>query len=212
LPGRLCSLLAGISGFWSRFCKYPAKLLVKIQTADYGVYMNFFADVPQHTWKLFGSYANGKNDSKSDFDVILCGVTREDLEHPYFEDLVQQLRTFSVEEGKHLDLFIDQPSRNRLESVFSPDERAIDAGAEAYKAIHFGAKEITVMHLVRACSYLSASGREEITSQEEFIERQNSKKRDLDALLIASREAEGLPAASRGKADLPGVPSKARSY
>lgn len=163
--------------------------------------MSFYADVPAHTWKLFGSYAIGREDSKSDFDVVLCGVNKKQLEHPFFEDIIGQLRPYSVEEGKHLDLFIDHPDKHKFVSVFSP-ERAINAGADVYRAIQFSAKKIDHMHLMRACAYLSASAREPICSEEEFVERQQAKHQEMERLLLASKEAE---------ASLPGTSRKARA-
>lgn len=135
----------------------------------------FYADVPQHRWLMFGSHLTGSADRHSDFDVILSGPSRKDLDHPYFEDLLGKLRAVSVENDGVLDLFLDEPERKRLDSVFSPGERALDAGPAYYEAVTGGAKEITIQHFVSAVRHLSARGRDPITSREQFEERMAAK-------------------------------------
>lgn len=177
--------------------------------------MNFYTDVPAHQWKIFGSYADGSHDAKSDYDVALCGVKREDLEHPFFEDMLLQLREYSIEAGKHLDIFIDQPEKHRLESIFpleAPDNktgderyRAIDAGPECYRVIHDGAVEIADdARLMRVASYLSTIQREPYMSQEEFVHRQTKKKEKMERaveMLAAHAHHPVLPGRSHDKED-----------
>lgn len=167
-------------------------------------------DVPKHSWKIFGSYATRSQDAKSDFDVVLCGVSRADLEHPYFEDLLQHLRQSSVEEGKHLDLFLDQPEKNRLESVFSPEDRAIDAGPEFYKAIHSTARVVEEIDIRRSLAYLSTQCRESITSQEEFLERQQDKTDRMRAVMKALEAKDG-GLSGKGATEISGVDQSVKS-
>ena len=132
--------------------------------------MDFYADTPKHTWRVFGSYADATNDHTSDYDVVLCGVKPEQLDHPYFEETLSQLRHFSVESGNHLDLFIDRPEDYTLVAAFSP-ERTISKGKEIYDLALFDSKETSVTGVMLKCTRLSAGGRGTITSGQEFADR-----------------------------------------
>lgn len=135
----------------------------------------FYADVPTHEWRIFGSVAAGTDDLKSDIDAMLCGVTREQLDHPYFVDTLQTLKAFSVEEGHSLDLFLDLPSEHRLESIYSPKKRAIDAGPKAYELIKALSKTCFIVRLFALAAEAAQQDRQGITSYQEFKERQLKK-------------------------------------
>jgi len=137
----------------------------------------FYADVPIHEWRLFGSWADHSNDEKSDMDVMLCGVTRKDLDHPYFVDTLARLRQFSIEEGRNLDLFLDMPEANRIEAIFSPKERAIDAGPLIYQSIKGLSVPMMPQELFHMAFFSSQQERQPITSREEFEQRQLAKLR-----------------------------------
>jgi len=144
--------------------------------------MSFYTDVPHHEWKIFGSYADGEPNASSDFDVILCGVNRKDLEDvPYFADLMPKLLALSVDRGKSLDLFIDDPGEHRLLSAFS--ERSIDGGEDVYRAIHSIAKTTTVIDVLRRSAFLSHVDRAPITSKEQFYEGYLAKQRRMEELI-----------------------------
>lgn len=135
----------------------------------------FYTDVPTHEWYLFGSVADGTDDHKSDLDVMLCGVTHEQLKHPYFVETLKSLKTFSTEEGHSLDLFLDIPDKNRLQSIYSPRERAIDAGPEVYRHIKAHSKPCFITQLFHLAIEAARQGRSAITSYQEFEARQIKK-------------------------------------
>jgi predicted nucleotidyltransferase len=134
-------------------------------------------------WKIFGSYATKTQDVKSDLDVLICGVNREDLESGALEQELDQLLPLSVERGKHVDLFIDVPEKKRFESVFSSTPRTIAPGSEYYSAIHRNAKDVSFEELSMVASRLATQVRMPILSEEEFIERQNKKRITLESMV-----------------------------
>jgi hypothetical protein len=152
---------------------------------------------------VFGSCADRSFDSKSDLDVMLCGVTREQLSEPYFADILGKLKGFSVEEGNALDLFLDVPGEHRLESVFSPGERAVAPGPENYARIKAASKPMMPQTVFQAAIQMTQRGREPITSEDEFVERQMNKLTKLQSLPLPAgygaptRDGRSLEAASR---------------
>lgn len=120
--------------------------------------MKFYADVPDHQWLMIGSQARQTATPKSDFDVVLRGVSRADLEHPYFSDLLARLRPHDAAGCGVLDLFLDMPERHRLENVFHP-ELAIDAGEQVYQRAFEGSIPMTPQHFMRALAFFAQRGR-----------------------------------------------------
>jgi hypothetical protein len=137
----------------------------------------FYTNVPAHQWVMIGSQADRTSDIHSDFDVVLVGPSRADLDHPFFKFL-DELRAYGTEKGGVLDLFLDIPAEHRLESVWRDEGgeyRAIDGGADLRHAILSTGVEMPPNHFMRALHYFTRRGREPITDREQFVARQLAK-------------------------------------
>lgn len=138
----------------------------------------FYTDVPAHQWVMIGSQADRTSDIHSDFDVVLVGPSRADLEHPFFSGFLEKIRPYGTEQGGVLDLFLDIPSEHRLESVWRDthgEYRAIAGGEDLRHAILSAGVEMHPNHFVRALQYFTRRGREPITDRGQFVARQISK-------------------------------------
>lgn len=153
----------------------------------------FYADVPTHRFLLIGSRAWGGADEFSDLDVVISGPAPEDLDHPYFQNLVRTLEPGSVARGGRLDLFYDDPANHRFVGIYTGAATAIAPGRDAYRAMVAEAREISIFDLARMAATAAEEGTAPALAPGQIAGRQGRKSALLDRIVARHRARTATP-------------------